>query len=161
MKTSTRLLGLAAITIVVMASGCSEPAAPATPDVTDHESPALTRRAWLAITDGDLGAALAYANACIDIHAAKAREMQASLNEYPIGTREQIYSYGALNDVGTSYFIRGEALRLSGQASEASLAFREVVGSYAYSQCWHPGGWFWRPAEVARQRIAQLGHTSE
>ena len=65
-------------------------------------------------------------------------------------------SYWALNDVGTSLFILGEAYRQSDNKEEASKAYKQLIDEYFYAQCWDPNGWFWKPAEAAQQKLGEL-----
>ena len=60
----------------------------------------------------------------------KAKEMQASLDGYPWENNEQIFSYWALNDVGTCLFIKGEMLRKAGKLEEAKESFNKLLGDY-------------------------------
>ena len=41
--------------------------------------------------------------------------MQNSLTEYPWESKDKIFGYWALNDVGTALYIQGEALRKAGK----------------------------------------------
>ena len=99
---------------------------------------------------------MAYVNKCIDLYSPNAKEMQDSLTEYPWESKEEIFSYWALNDVGTCLFIKGEAFRNAGQKEEAQEAFKKLVDEYYYAQCWDPQGWFWKPAEAAQQKLEML-----
>ena len=49
----------------------------------------------------------AYANKTVELYAGKAKDMQASLKEYPWESKEKTMSYWALNDVAAAYFILG------------------------------------------------------
>jgi hypothetical protein len=90
----------------------------------------------------------------------QAKKMQSSLTEYPWETKEKIFSYWALNDVGTSLFIQAEALKRQGKGEEAKPIFEKLVNEYYYAQCWDPKGWFWKPAEAAQQALDELGESS-
>ena len=81
--------------------------------------------------------------------------MQSSLSEYPL-EKEKIFSFWALNDVGTALYIQGEASQRQGKLSEAKESFQELVENYYYAQCWDPRGWFWTPAEAAQQALDNL-----
>jgi len=125
-------------------------------DFGDYTSSTLTGKAWAALNSDDMAAVDAYTKKCIELYADKALEMQASLTEYPWESQEKIFSYWALNDVGTCYFIRGEAFRKAGKTEEALAAYRKVVNTYSYAQCWDPQGWFWKPKDAAEQKIEEL-----
>ncbi len=125
-------------------------------DFGDYTSQELTTKAWAALEEKNLDAVLAYANKCIDLYSPEAKEMQDSLTEYPWESKDKIFSYWALNDVGTCLFIKGEAYRNAGQKKEAQEAFKKLVDEYSYAQCWDPQGWFWKPAEGAQQKLEML-----
>ncbi len=55
--------------------------------------------------------------------------------------------YWALNDVGTSWFVRGEIFRSQGRCSEAEEAYMMVINEYSCAFTWDPKGWFWRTQE--------------
>jgi len=125
-------------------------------DFGDYTSSTLAQRAWAALAANDLKAVEVYANKSVDLYAGKAKEMQASLKEYPWESKEKILSYWALNDVGTSLFILGEAYQNAGKKEEAAKAYKRVVNEFFYAQCWDPGGWFWKPSEGAQQKLGEL-----
>ena len=125
-------------------------------DFGDYTSQTLATKAWKALGDQDLEAVLAYTNKCLELYQVKAQEMQKSLTEYPWESKEKIFSYWALNDVGTCLFIKGEAFRNAGNMDEAKKAYKNLVDSYSYSQCWDPKGWFWKPSEAAQQKLDEL-----
>ena len=126
-------------------------------DFGDYSSVTLTTKAWKAMADKDLEAVSAYVNKCLELYEPKAKEMQNSLSEYPWETKEKIFSYWALNDVGTCLFIKGEALKNAGENDEAKKAFKKLIDEFYYAQCWDPQGWFWKPAEAAQQKVDELG----
>ncbi|MDP8266978.1 MAG: tetratricopeptide repeat protein [Candidatus Aceula meridiana] len=125
-------------------------------DFGDSSSATLTTKAWEALNKDDLDLVLTYTNKCLKIYEEKAKEMQASLTEYAWETNEEIFSYWALNDVGTCYFIQGEAYKKAGMVPEAKKAFNKVMNEYFYAQCWDANGWFWKPAQAAEQRVQEL-----
>lgn len=125
-------------------------------DFGDYTSSHIVQKAWAALAANDLDQVLAYVNKVTELYAKKAQEMQASLTEYPWESKDKIFSYWALNDVGTAYFILGEAYRNAGKNQEAKDAYKELIDKYSYSQCWDPQGWFWKPAEAAQEKVALL-----
>ncbi len=125
-------------------------------DYGDYTSSGLTTKAWAALREDDLDAVLAYTGKVLDLYEEKAKEMQTSLNEYPWESNEKIFSYWALNDVGTSLFIKGNALMEAGKEKEAKKAFEKLISEFSYAQCWDPNGWFWKPAEAAEQKIQEI-----
>lgn len=134
-------------------------------DFGDYRSETLTTRAWNALNTGGLDAVIVYTNKCIDLYKDKAKEMQASLKEYPWGEtkekeKENVFKYWALNDVGTCLFIQGSALRKMGKNAEAKAVFQKIINEYSFAQCWDTQGWFWKPADGAREQITDIEATS-
>ena len=125
-------------------------------DFGDYTSNALVHKAWAALAANDLKAVEAYANKTVKLYAGQAKEMQASLKEYPWESKEKTFSYWALNDVGTAFFILGEAYQNAGKKEEAVSAYKRVINEFFYAQCWDPGGWFWKPSEAAQQKLGEL-----
>jgi len=125
-------------------------------DFGDHASSTLVQKAWAALAANDLKAVEAYANKTVQLYAGKAKEMQASLKEYPWESKEKTLSYWALNDVGTALFILGEAYQNAGKKDAATSAYKRVINEFFYAQCWDPGGWFWKPSEAAQQKLGEL-----
>ncbi len=125
-------------------------------DFGDYSSSQLVQKAWSALAAKDINAVTAYVGKAMELYAPKAKEMQASLKEYPWESKEKTMSYWALNDVGTSLFILGEAYRTSGKKEEAADTYKKLIDDYFYAQCWDPNGWFWKPAEAAQQKLGEL-----
>jgi len=126
-------------------------------DFGDYTSSHLATKAWQALNANDAETVNIYVKKCLDLYAPKAKEMQESLTEYPWESKDKIFSYWALNDVGTCLFIQGEAYRKNGDMAKAKDSFRKLVDDYFYAQCWDPNGWFWKPAEAAQQKLDELG----
>ncbi len=122
-------------------------------DFGDYRSLTLTTRAWEALEKGDIEAVLAYTNKCIELYGEQAKAMQSKLTGYASGSSQEIFSYWALNDVATSLFIQGEAYRKAKMYDEAKEVFNRLINDYAYGQCWDAKGWFWKPAEVAKEKL--------
>jgi len=125
-------------------------------DFGDYSSSQLVQKAWAALAANDLNAVVSFANKATDLYSAKAKEMQASLKEYPWESKEKTMSYWALNDVGTVLFVLGEAYRNAGKKEEAAKAYKQLIDEYFYAQCWDPQGWFWKPAEAAQQKLGEM-----
>mgnify|MGYP000896870432 CR=1 FL=1 len=119
----------------------------------DYRSTTLASKAWEALKAGDIEAVLAYTNKCKDLYGEQAKKMQAALTDYVQGPKEEIFKNWALNDVGTCFFIQGEAYRKAKMIDEAKAAYQEVVANYKFAQCWDVGGWFWKPAEAAAEKL--------
>jgi len=125
-------------------------------DFGDYSSVTLVQKAWAALAANDLSAVQAYVNKAVDLYGGKAKDMQASLKEYPWESKEKTMSYWALNDVGTALFILGEAYQNAGKKDDATKAYKRVINEFFYAQCWDPGGWFWKPSEAAQQKLGEL-----
>ena len=130
-------------------------------DFGDYKSSTLALKAWQALEKKDLDSVQIYVNKCLELYEGQAKEMQNSLTEYPWEDKDKIFSYWALNDVGTCLFIMGEAYRDAGKAAEAKKAFKKLIDEYSFAQCWDPQGWFWKPAEAAQQKLDELSETTE
>lgn len=126
-------------------------------DFGDFTSSFLTTQAWKALNDNNLDDVLAYTNKVIELYQDKAKEMQGSLKEFAWESKDKIFEYWALNDVGTAIFIQGEAFKKAGKAKEAKEAYQKLVNDFAFAQCWDPNGWFWKPAEAAQQSLDEMG----
>lgn len=129
-------------------------AATAEEDFGDHSSQTLTGKAWAALGSGDLEKATVFTGKCLELYAEEATKQQAELKGFL--PADKVHDAWALNDVGTCCFIEGQALEKQDRKADAAVAYKKVVESYGYSQCWDPQGWFWRPAEAAAQRLKQL-----
>lgn len=127
-------------------------------DFGDYTSSFLTTQAWKALLADDLESVNAYTNKVIELYESKAKQMQESMTEYAWESKDKIFSFWALNDVGTSLFIKGEAYKKAGKNKEAKDAYKQLVDSYFYAQCWDPKGWFWKPAEAAQEALNALGN---
>ncbi len=125
-------------------------------DFGDYSSTQLVQKAWASMAANDLNAVEAYVNKIMELYSAKAKDMQASLKEYPYESKEKTNSYWALNDVGTALFVLGEAYRQAGKKEEAADAYKKLIDEYFYAQCWDPKGWFWKPAEAAQQKLGEM-----
>lgn len=123
-------------------------------DFGDHSSATLTARAWGALDESQLELALAYTGKCRELYLAEARKQQASLADF--APDDEAHRLWALNDVGTCLFIEGKIRERQGRRQDAIAAYRTLAGELRFSQCWDPQGWFWRPAEAAAERLAQL-----
>ncbi|MEI8011035.1 MAG: tetratricopeptide repeat protein [Candidatus Omnitrophota bacterium] len=126
-------------------------------DFGNMSSATLVNRLWDSLAKKDLTLVMAYHAKLVSVYEAKAKEMQLSMKEYAWESPEKIHSFWALNDVGTGYFILGEANRQAGKKEDAIAAFQKIVSDFGFAQCWDPNGWFWKPAEAAEQKLVELG----
>ncbi len=127
-------------------------------DFGDYTSSFLTTQAWKALQADNLETVNVYTNKVLELYASKAKQMQESMTEYAWESKDKIFSFWALNDVGTSLFIKAEAYKKAGQNKEAKEAYKQLVDNYFYAQCWDPKGWFWKPADAAQEALNALGN---
>lgn len=125
-------------------------------DFGDYRSVTLTTKAWKVLADGDIEAVLAYTNKCIELYAEQAKKMQGSMQDYATGSNEHVFSYWALNDVATCLFIQGEAYRKASMNDEAKAVYQKIISEYSFGQTWDPKGWFWKPSEAAKEKLAMI-----
>jgi len=117
----------------------------------DMTSSTLASKAWDALRSKDYEGVNVYANKCSELYKAKAMVMQSSLTDFPAASHE--VEYWALNDVGTCYYVKGMAAKEQGKLEEAKEAFNAVINDFSYSLCWDPQGWFWKPAQGAKDQM--------
>ncbi|MCF7907660.1 MAG: hypothetical protein K9L86_02140 [Candidatus Omnitrophica bacterium] len=67
-------------------------------------------------------------------------------------------SYQNMNDIAECYFIRAEIFRDQTKYEEASKAFSVIIEKYPYAQCFDPRGWFWSPANAAKDAIKEIAN---
>ncbi len=146
-------LGLLALVGMFSASLAGEQAESSL-DYGDHSSVTLQVKAWEALGEGRYADAVKFTEKCAELYEEEARKMQASLSAKP--SSDVVNDYWALNDVGTCYFIRGEALTKLRREAEAIAAFKVVRDELYYSQAWDPKGWHWAPADAAYPKIEML-----
>ena len=123
-------------------------------DYGDHTSVTLMVKAWDMLGEGKYEAAIKYTEKCAELYEEQAREMQASLSAK--AAPDKVNDYWALNDVGTCYFIRGEALAKLRQYEEAIAAYKVVRDELRYAQAWDPKGWHWSPSDAAYPKVEML-----
>ncbi len=122
----------------------------------DYRSATLVSKAWQALAANDMDGVLAYTNKCFELYEAQAKKMQEGLQGYATGTNDEVFAYWALNDVATAYYIQGEAYRAAGMMEQAKVAYQKVTNEFTYGQCWDAGGWFWKPAEAAKEKVQMI-----
>ncbi len=162
MKKLTTLLTVAVFVIGCASSKAPKQVAAGELDYGDFTSQTLTTNAWNALNAGSYAIAIKYTEKCVELYAEKAKEMQAVMKAQPPSrskkTADAVHAFWALNDVGTSYFIRGEALVKLDKKAEAVAAYRVVMDQFNYAQTWDPKGWFWSPAEAASKKVTMLSN---
>ena len=125
-------------------------------DFGDYSSAFLTNQAWKALKEKDVKSVQVYVKKVLELYESKAKDMQSSLTEYPWESKDKIFSFWALNDVGTALYVEAEAYKNGGQVKEAKEVYKKLVENFSYAQCWDPQGWFWKPAEAAQQALDEL-----
>ncbi len=136
------------------------PAAPATPaaptlDFGNFSSETLTSKAWAAFSANNYTEAKAYAQKCIEMYQGQAVEMQKALTA-PATVKEEVFKSWALNDVGVAYYLLGQSLEKEAKGKEAIVPYKFLAENLAFAQCYDTKGWFWKPADVAKERIKAL-----
>ncbi len=138
----------------VLVAGCAGSLHAPPLDFGDHSTGNLRYQAEARRHAGDLDQALIYTDKLIELHSAEAREMQASLSDYP--PTEDAYNYGALNGVGVAYIIRAEILMEKGDKAGAREAYNTITRDFSYAQ-YQDGEYDWYKAgEVAKRRLEEL-----
>ena len=123
-------------------------------DFGDYTSMTLTVKAWQALGVKDYPAVEAYTAKCFNLYSQEAEKQQAQLTDY--APKESAFDWWALNDVGTCYFIRGEADMNQKLWAQAEKEFQTILDKYSFAQCWDPKGWFWKPVVGARGRLNKI-----
>jgi tetratricopeptide (TPR) repeat protein len=119
----------------------------------------LIVRAWESWGSKDYERTFYYTNRCIELYSEEAKKEQASLGGFP--STEAMDRFVALNAVGTSYFIQGEAYLSQGNIEEAKKVFDTAIREYGYSQNWDPRGWFWSVREKAQASLDKIEDKDE
>ena len=147
----------ACASLALLANPGAAQEAPTTPtvDFGNHSSETITGKAWGAYDAKNYGLVLTYANKCIELYQKKAVEMQKALTA-PLTEKEEIFKQWALNDVATCYFLKGQALEAKGKKTEAAAAYKFLADNLSFGQCWDTKGWFWKPADAAREKVKAL-----
>ncbi|MBN1521967.1 MAG: tetratricopeptide repeat protein [Candidatus Aureabacteria bacterium] len=123
-------------------------------DFGNASSETLVSRAWEALGTGKYKDVELYVNKCLELYGDKAKEMQSALKkqgDYAASGKE--FDYPALNDVGTCLFILGRAYYIQGKNDLAKEAYNKIIDNYSFAQCWDTQGWFWKPAEGAKDQL--------
>ena len=126
-------------------------------DFGDLTSSTLTTKAWTALNEGDYDAVDVYAKKCLELYENQALQQSLSLTDF--ATNEQAFSYWALNDVATCYFILGQTRLAQGRVKEGQEAFNIVIEKFPFAQAWDTRGWFWKVAEGASDKLTTIGTT--
>ncbi|MCX5692884.1 MAG: tetratricopeptide repeat protein [Candidatus Omnitrophica bacterium] len=148
-KGCKRLLGAALIALFVLYPGRhaqSEEMGDANLSPKD-----MIVRAWEAWGAKNYEKTFYWTDKCIGEYSEEAKKEQASLSDFP--PTDIIDQYEALNAVGTSFFIQGEAYLSQGKIEEAKKAFGIAIKDYSFAQNWDPRGWYWSVKEKSQASI--------
>jgi hypothetical protein len=126
-------------------------------------------QAWSAFNKTLYADAIKHSDECIEQFGPEALRSQAELEKQraplpPVGAvssqdTRKIFSRGILNDIATAYFVKGrsaEALLAKTKAPSLKKVMTDAYESaikLTYGRCWDPQGWFWSPAEAARDQL--------
>ena len=119
----------------------------------------LIVRAWEAWGAKDYEKTFYYTDKCIELYAEDAKKEQIALIALP--STETMDQYAALNAVGTSFFIQGEAYLSQGKIDEAKNVFSAAIEKYSYAQNWDPRGWFWSVKEKSQASLEKIKQESK
>ena len=125
-------------------------------DYGDFTSSTLTTKAWKSLEEKKYDHTIKFAKKCIEMFEKDAVKMQSELKEPVSGDKETVASKWALNDVGTCYFIMGQAYEKMKNKKKALESYKLLAKKVSFAQCWDPNGWFWKPMDAGKKRIKQL-----
>jgi tetratricopeptide (TPR) repeat protein len=124
-------------------------------DFGDNTSSTLTTKAWLAFIDSKWKEMDIYADKCISMYEKEAVKQQSKISDFP-PMDKRAFNNWALNDVATCYFIKGKALLTQGKNDDAKKILQKVIKKFPHALCWDPKGWFWKPAQGAKDQIFMM-----
>ena len=123
-------------------------------DFSDESSLTLAAKAWEALNKKDEDSVLAYTERCIELYEQKARDQEASLDDFAPSGSEKAYDY--LNSLSACYFIRGELYKNNKDWKKAKENYQTVIDRYYFGQYWDPRGWWWKPSQIAKDEIKKI-----
>lgn len=125
----------------------------------------LMTAAWEAYNGHTYEDAMAKAERCASRFKNDAEQTQSNLEQKkakqpPTGKvteaqKKAIYGQGPINSVATCYWIKGRSAQILHRNGEALEAYNAAV-KLSYGRTWDPRGWFWSPAEDAKDRLLDL-----
>lgn len=129
--------------------------------LTPHEK--LTFAAWELYQGERYQLAIAATARCENEFGPEAESLERSLASSPLPptgkvTEEQktaIFQNGVLNDVATCLWIDGRSQAALHETDKAKKALT-TTSKYVHARTWDARGWFWSPAEDARDRLHDL-----
>ena len=125
-------------------------------DFGDFRSETLTAKAWKAFKAKDYPELFAYVDKNVELYGEEGRRINAELTDFePVETASKKW---ALNDVGTSLWMKANAYADMKMYPEATQTYRILAKDYKYAQCWDPKGWYWHPATGASQKAKEYDY---
>ncbi|HUI93759.1 MAG TPA: hypothetical protein VLX68_16070 [Chitinivibrionales bacterium] len=133
------------------------------------EEPCL-KNAWSSFGKKDYKTAITYCDTCIKKFGKISLDQQAKLEKDSVplppagkvdneAEKNKIFSQGLINDVATSFWIKGESAEHLYETSKdkkyknlSQEAFKGAV-ELNYGRCWDPKGWFWSPGDAAKKKL--------
>lgn len=125
------------------------------PNTTEPPESLMTS-AWQAFNAQEFLTSISHADAYINRYRKQATQLQKKLKDFPQGTHDDIHAFHTLNNMATALYIKGESLRHLNRLKEAQEIYQDLVSHFYFGQCWDPRGWFWKPAEVAEDKLLML-----
>jgi len=119
-----------------------------------QDSTEYVNKGWAALGKRKFDAVYEIADKCILEFSAEANRLSKTLTDFPSKGEED--NFKILNDVATSYFIKGEALMRAGKIEEAKETFRKVIAKFPYAQSFDPRGWYWSIKEKSEITLKKL-----
>ncbi|HEX8129846.1 MAG TPA: tetratricopeptide repeat protein [Pyrinomonadaceae bacterium] len=123
----------------------------------------FTQQAWEGLNRGNFALVMACTDSSIkkwsrqaDTQQAKASASGCSETPQATDLKPFFASNWALSDIGTSWFIQGEAFSRQGKWAEAREAYKTVIDRYPCAFAWDPRGWFWRVADAAQEKYDEV-----
>jgi len=123
-------------------------------DLGDSSSDTLTVKAWEALSKKDERGVLLYTGRCIELYSEQAKTQGAGLTNYP--SQNNMEMFKQMNDLGACYFIRGEFFKYKKDWQKSTEAYQTLIDEYPFAQYWDPRGWYWKPAEIAKDEIRKI-----
>ncbi|NLE64315.1 MAG: tetratricopeptide repeat protein [Elusimicrobia bacterium] len=150
----TRIGFLAVLCLGVAFGSLPRPAIAQEDEVVEDLS-RLILLAWEASGRGDHAYVEEIVQHVLDRYGVAADTQAGGLQAFP--ARDEVQGYEVMNQVGTSLFIRAEAIMHQGRTRDAIAAFEEAIARFPFSQAWDPSrGSYWSIAEKSRESIKRM-----
>lgn len=119
-------------------------------DYGDYTSQNLTTKSWDSLQAKDYKGVELYAKKCLTLYSGKAQKMQGELTTFKAKGAEA--TAWAMNDVATCCFMLGEKYMQEGNDILAKEMYQKA-SQFGFAVCWDPRGWYWKVAEVAKDKL--------